>query len=108
MLPSTVGCRPLAPRLPPAPINYTPTFTMPFGDGGPHFPTAPAVGVLVHMRRPTNANVPTTSLPRSLALRTMAFNNGYPFPTTTHTVMPPPLYGLAPPTANLVWFQNNF
>ena len=41
VLPSTVGRRPQAARPTPAPVNYTPTFNMPFGDGGPQFPTAP-------------------------------------------------------------------
>jgi hypothetical protein len=39
---------------------------------------------------------------------TMAFNNGYPFPTATPTVTPPPSFGLAPPPANPTWFQNHF
>ena len=41
VLPSTVGCHPPMVRPPPAPVNYAPTFTMPFGNGGLRFPAAP-------------------------------------------------------------------
>jgi hypothetical protein len=64
VLPSTVGRHPPMVRPPPALVNYAPLVTMPVGDGGPRFPTAPGMD---HMRWPIS--VPTTSLPRSQALR---------------------------------------
>ena len=100
VLPSTAGRRPLPSRPPPAPINYTPTFTMPFGDGGPRFPTAPGSwGFGPHAAAYQCANnIPPPQPGTAMMVNTMAFNNAYPFPTVTPTtVPPPPSYGLAPP-----------
>ncbi len=108
VLPSTVGRHPPMARPPPAPINYVLTFTMPFGDGGPRFPTAPGswgFGPHAAAYQRTN-NIPPPQPGTAMMANTMAFNNGYPFPTTTPTMTPPPSYGLAPPPANPTWFNN--
>ncbi len=108
VLPSTVGRRPRMARLPPAPVNYAPTFTMPFGDGGPRFPAAPGSwGFGPHAAAYQRANnLPPPQLGTAMMANMMAFNNGYPFPTAMPTATPPPLYGAAPPPVNLVWFNN--
>ena len=110
VLPSTVGRRPPVARPPPAPVNYTPTFTMPFGDGGPRFPSAPGSwGFGPHAAAYQRANnIPPPQPGTAMMANTMAFNNSYPFPTATPTVTPPPSYGSAPPPGNPVWFQNHF
>ena len=91
--------------------NYTPTFTMPFGGGGPRFPTAPGSwGFGPHAAAYQCANnIPPPQPGTAMMANTMAFNNAYPFPTATPTtVPPPPSYGFAPPPANAnpVWFNN--
>jgi len=111
VLPSTAGRRPLPSRPPPAPINYTPTFTMPFGGGGPRFPTAPGSwGFGPHAAAYQCANnIPPPQPGTAMMANTMAFNNAYPFPTATPTTVPPPTsYGFAPPPANAnpAWFNN--
>jgi len=111
VLPSTAGRRPLPSRPPPAPINHTPTITMPFGGGCPRFPTAPGSwGFGPHAAAYQRANnIPPPQPGTAMMANTMAFNNAYPFPTATPTtVPPPPLYGFAPPPANAnpVWFNN--
>jgi hypothetical protein len=37
---------------------------------------------------------------------TMAFNNAYPFPTTTPTMIPATVVGAAPAPSNPAWFSN--
>ena len=41
MLPSAAGRQAPAPRPPPPPINYTPTYSNPFGNNGPRLPMTP-------------------------------------------------------------------
>jgi hypothetical protein len=108
VLPSTISrCPPMA-RPPPAPVNYAPTFTMPFGNGGPRFPTPPGSwGFGPHAAAYQRANnIPPPQPGTAMMANTMAFNNGYPFPTTTPTMTPPPSYGAAPPPVNPAWFNN--
>jgi hypothetical protein len=108
VLPSTVGRRPPMARPPPAPVNYAPTFTMPFGDGGPHFPAAPGSwGFGPHAAAYQRANnIPPPQPGTAMMANMMAFNNIYPFPTATPTTTPPPSYGAAPPPVNPAWFNN--
>jgi hypothetical protein len=83
---------------------------MPFGDGGPRFPTAPGSwGFGPHAAAYQHANnIPPPQPGTVMMANTMAFYNGFLFRTTTPTVTPPPTYGLAPPPANPAWFRNNF
>ncbi len=103
MLPSTVGHRPLMAGPPPTPVNCAPTFTMPFGNGGLRFPTAPGSwGFGPHAAAYQCANnIPPPQPGIAMIANTMAFNNGYPFPTTTPMMTPPSSYGAAPPPGNL-------
>jgi hypothetical protein len=81
ILPGATGQRTPAAQPTLSPTNYTPTFTMPFGNNGPQFPTAPGswgFGPHAAAYQCTN-NIPPPQLGTSMMVNTMEFNNWFKY-----------------------------
>jgi hypothetical protein len=85
-----------------SPTNYTPTFTMPFGNNGPQFPTAPGSwGFGPHAAAYQRANnIPPPQLGTSMMVNTMEFNNWFNYLGAIPT---PPAYN-----HGQSFYQNHF
>jgi hypothetical protein len=105
ILPGATGqCTPAA-QPTPQPTNYTPTFTMPFGNNGPQFPAAPGSwGFGPHAAAYQCAkNIPPPQPGTSMMANTMEFNNEFNYLCTMPT---PPAYGQ--PNPGQSFYQNHF
>jgi hypothetical protein len=89
---SATGQHPLTahPTLPPT--NYTPTFSIPFGNTGPRFPTAPGNwGFGPHAAANQRANnIPPPQPETYMMAKTMEVNNGFNYLGTMPILATPP------------------
>jgi hypothetical protein len=108
VLPSAISQRPLAAHPPLPPTNYTPTFSMPFGNNGPRFPNAlGSWGINLRAAAYKGAdNIPPPQLGTSMMANTMKFNNGFNYLGTMPTSATPPAYGQLPHGQG--FYQNHF
>jgi hypothetical protein len=105
ILPGATGQCALAAQPSQQPINYTPTFAMPFGNNGPWFSTAPGSwGFGLHAAAYQRANtIPPPQPGTSMMANTMEFNNGFNYLGTMPAL---PAYGQ--PIPGQSFYQNHF